>query len=100
MKQILFALFGVLSLALSQGTAQPLPVNPQLLKKQWTASWITHPTAPGKDYGVFHFRRTFELSDKPQSFIVHVTADNRYRLFVNGKAVGIGPARGDKMHWR
>ena len=31
---------------------------------------------------------------------MHVTADNRYQLFVNGARVSWGPARGDLYHWR
>ncbi|MES2730339.1 MAG: alpha-L-rhamnosidase N-terminal domain-containing protein [Bacteroidota bacterium] len=90
----------VLSFISCLGQAQNFPINPDLLNKQWSASWIAHPTASRKEYGVFHFRRSFDLPTKPESFLVHVTADNRYRLFVNGKPVGAGPARGDKMHWR
>ncbi len=52
------------------------------------------------DYGVYHFRRTFELQAKPSSFVIHVTGDNRYQLFVNGERVVWGPARGDLNHWR
>jgi hypothetical protein len=32
------------------------------------------------EFGVFHFRRVFELEAKPSSFVVHVSADNRYRF--------------------
>ena len=52
------------------------------------------------DFGVFHFRRMFELERQPSSFVVHVSADNRYRLFVNGEQVSSGPQRSDLMHWR
>jgi len=31
--------------------------------------------------------------------VIHVSADNRYRLFVNGTAVCFGPARSDLNHW-
>lgn len=93
----LLIIFCALSLNL---LAQSVNVNPDLLKKQWNAHWITHPTASLKDYGVYHFRRDFNLSTRPESFIVHVSADNRYRLFVNGQPVGFGPARGDLLHWR
>ncbi|CAN5586207.1 hypothetical protein BH24GEM3_BH24GEM3_17130 [soil metagenome] len=72
------------------------PLAPEL----WSASWIAHPEAPGDAYGVYHFRRAFELPARPERFLVHVSADNRYRLFVNGAAVAEGPARGDLMHWR
>jgi hypothetical protein len=66
----------------------------------WTARWISVPGAPPFDYGVYHFRRTFELGERPRRFLVHVTADNRYQLFVNGARVAWGPARGDLNHWR
>jgi hypothetical protein len=75
-------------------------INPDLLTKRWSASWISHPTASLRDFGVFHFRRTFDLDSTPEKFILHVSADNRYRLFVNGQSVCRGPARGDLMHWR
>ncbi len=74
-------------------------INPVLLKNYWSASWITHPTANLKAYGVYHFRKTFDLQVKPESFIVHVSGDNRYRLFVNGTPVCFGPARSDVRHW-
>ena len=80
---------------------QSWSVDPALLTREWKAIWIGPPPAAGEsDEGVFHFRRSFDLTLKPSSFVVHVTADNRYRLFVNGKSVGLGPARGDKLHWR
>jgi hypothetical protein len=45
------------------------------------------------------FRKNFELTENPKSFIVHVSADNHYRLFVNGQYIMRGPARGDLSHW-
>ena len=70
------------------------------LKHAWTAQWITHPTAPTLEYGVFLFRRTFSFEAKPEEFTVYVSADNRYRLYVNGQYVCMGPARGDIDHYR
>jgi 3',5'-cyclic AMP phosphodiesterase CpdA len=67
---------------------------------RWTAQWIAVPDSPAFDYGVYHFRRSFDLAARPASFPVHVTADNRYILYVNGERVGLGPARGDLNHWR
>jgi alpha-L-rhamnosidase len=75
-------------------------INPDLLAKPWSARWITVPNVSPFDYGVYHFRRTFELQAKPSSFVIHVTGDNRYQLFVNGERVVWGPARGDLNHWR
>jgi hypothetical protein len=74
-------------------------INPSLLKGGWSASWITCPAVPQRDYGVYHFRKTISLEKKPATFIVHASADNRYRLFVNGKQVSAGPARGDLYNW-
>ncbi len=73
--------------------------SPDLLRQSWPASWVTCPGVSTRDYGVFHFRKTLELAAKPASFVVHVSADNRYRLLVNGQPVGGGPARGDLAHW-
>ncbi len=55
---------------------------------------------PADSFGVFHARRTFDLAVKPEHFIVHVSADNRYRLYVNGEQVSSGPQRSDVTHWR
>lgn len=67
---------------------------------EWKAQWISHPDVAPDAAAVLHFRRSLELSTKPDRFIVRVSADNRYRLFVNGTEVSSGPARGDLMHWR
>ena len=47
-----------------------------------------------------HFRKTFTLATAPTQFVIHVSGDNRYELFVNGQRVATGPARGDLKHWR
>lgn len=75
-------------------------VNPALLAQPWSAQWIAHPTISVHEYGIYHFRKSFSLEKKPESFIVHVSADNRYRLFINGHPISEGPARGDLWHWR
>ncbi len=70
------------------------------LKYTWKAQWITHPTASTLDYGVFYFRREFNIELKPKKFKIYVSADNRYRLFVNGIDVAFGPSIGDLEHYR
>ena len=64
------------------------------------ASWIAPPGVPGDSFTVFHARRTFVLATVPTRFVVHVSADNRYRLYVNGLQVSSGPQRSDVTHWR
>src|SRR5688572_32967651 len=74
-------------------------INPSLFKNTWRANWITAPEAPARGYGVYYFRKKISLTEKPDSFIVHVSADNRYVLIINEKFVALGPARNDLYHW-
>lgn len=83
-------------------------INPELLDAwapnreynngRWSAHWITSPEADGA-YGVYFFRKSLTLSEKPAEFVVHVSADNRYKLYVNGVQVSHGPAKGDPRNW-
>jgi hypothetical protein len=66
----------------------------------WDARWIDVPNASPHAYGVYHFRKTFDLAAVPANLLIDVSGDNRYQLFVNGKMVSSGPARGDLAHWR
>lgn len=79
--------------------AQNDSINPDLLKGEWDAHWITAPDIQPKAYGVFHFRKSIDLDEIPDDFIIHVSADNRYQLFVNGESVGRGPARSNLTNW-
>ena len=82
-------------------TAQNLSkTHPDLLKNAWPAKWIAPSTSSLQNYGVFHFRKAFNIAEVPGEFVINISADNRYRLFVNGVAVTSGPARGDVSHWR
>ncbi len=74
-------------------------VDSALLFSQWKARWITVPQTNPTGYGVYYFRKAIDLKTAPGSFPVHVSADNRYKLFVNEKLVSLGPARGDLLHW-
>jgi hypothetical protein len=81
--------------AYAQTTA---PTDPP--HREWKAGWISHPTAPLREPIVLRFRRTLTLASAPASYVVRVSADNRFILYVNGQRVGDGPARGDLVHWR
>ncbi len=67
---------------------------------RWNAAWITHPGISETDYHVILFRKTIDLATVPSTFIIHVTADNHYRLYVNGRYVTFGPQESDIRHWR
>ncbi len=68
-------------------------------KDYWNALWIAVPGASQKDYGVYYFRKDISLPSKPDKFVVHVTGDTRYKLYVNGTLASLGPARNDSKHW-
>ena len=70
------------------------------LKHAWKAQWITHPTESTLDSRDFLFRRSFVLVTKPKHFTIFVSADNRYRLYVNGSYLISGPSSGDLNHYR
>jgi alpha-L-rhamnosidase len=75
-------------------------ISKGLLEHLWTADWIACPGAPPHEFGVYFFRKTFSLTTVPEDFLIHVSADNRYQLYVNGDRVLFGPAKGDLFHWR
>ena len=77
----------------------PVPA-PELLRDSWTAHWITDAAAPRNDYAVLLARKTFDLAGKPAKFVVHVSADARYLLKVNGQVVASGPQWGAAPSWR
>jgi alpha-L-rhamnosidase len=65
----------------------------------WNAKWIAHPDAMPNEFGVFHFRKELTLDADPLSYVVHVSGDNLFRLYVNGTMVCTGPARSDPANW-
>lgn len=99
MKLPLLLLTLVMNSALLFGQ-QPAQVDVGLLNQKWNAHWITYPNGSLKEYGVYHFRKTISLKEHPKKFVINVSGDNRYILYVNGKEVCRGPARGDLGHWR
>ena len=70
-----------------------------LFTEHWPARWISVPGAGAQDYGVYYFRKDLDLASVPVRYVVHVTGDNRYKLYVNEQLVSLGPAKGDATHW-
>ena len=63
----------------------------------WRAKWISHPDW-NHETAVIAFRRRFSL-ETPATIRIHVSADQRYLLSINGKRLGRGPERSDGAHW-
>lgn len=80
-------------------TLQAQAIHPDRLQKQWDAYWITIPDLPAGEYQVCLFRKVLELPGNVTGYTIHVSADNRYKLFVNGNLVSLGPSRSDLSHW-
>ena len=85
--------------AASGATTQPFVADATDLDSDEFANWIAGDFGASSADGVKLFQREFELEIVPESFVVHVSADPRYQLYVNGRKVGIGPAVGDRDHW-
>jgi len=63
----------------------------------WPCSWIECGPA-GEPPFVTAFRRCFTL-DAARKVRIHVSADERYELFLDGERVGRGSERGDVNNW-
>src|SRR5437868_2622905 len=94
--RLFVASFVMLAFAVVGESQLPSDLKAQL----WPAKWITSDDAPARDEAVLYFRKRVELANPPRRFVVNVSADNRFVLYVNGQRVGSGPARSDLEHWR
>ncbi len=83
-----------------KATETPDRIHPRLLKERWPARWITNPGQETTDFTVLHFRKEVSFTSVPDSLWIHVSADSRYRLYVNGQWVSHGPAASDLRHWQ
>ncbi len=103
MKKSLLKILVMISVCLTAKSASAAGENTiadRWITGSWLAEWCGNPDGPGSDPAAFLFRRVFNLEKQPEKFVVHVSADQRYHLYVNGTRVAYGPARGDLLHWR
>lgn len=64
--------------------------------------WIKAPASMAgerNDSYVIYFRKVIDLSEKPEAFPVRITADSRYKLYVNHCLAFFGPMKGDDTCW-
>lgn len=67
-----------------------------LTRGVWPASWVR--CRDVEPPFVAAYRCRFRI-DEPVKIRLHVSADERYELFLNGARVGCGPERGDPANW-
>nr|WP_316615701.1 alpha-L-rhamnosidase N-terminal domain-containing protein [uncultured Alistipes sp.] len=68
-------------------------------KTIWDARWIASGEVSEGEFEAYRFRKTFPLERVPSRFVINISADPRYELFVNGRRVHRGPARGTLQNW-
>jgi len=95
---IIIFVFGMILMQIwASAQTNPFIQYPDQLGNPLFSFWIGPNLETGG--GVYYFRKHLTLESQPKSFIVHVSADNRYRLYVNGKIVSWGSAVGDLNNW-
>ena len=76
------------------------PVIPDdFAKGRWHGRWTWLPRDDA-DVPDGLFRRSFEIAEVPDRVPARLTADTRYRLFVNGREASAGPIRSQPHRWR
>ena len=51
----------LLAIGVSPVSVSNCQMNPELLGRPWKAKWIASPEGPRREFGVFHFRKSFSL---------------------------------------
>ncbi|KAH9889617.1 Six-hairpin glycosidase-like protein [Xylariomycetidae sp. FL2044] len=64
----------------------------------WVPEWVdnSRENTAGR---IVRFTRSLSLSSRPGNAVIHCSADTRYKLYVNGVRVAVGPARGSTWIW-
>ena len=62
----------------------------------WSPSWNTEDAECPR---IMLFRKVVEVKGKPQEGTIQISADTRYKLYINGRFVEAGPSRGDHHVW-
>ncbi len=82
---------------MAEGIRFPDSVSSRFFLGDWPAQWV-HVAGDQAPPFVAVYRLRFELPE-PQTARIHVSADQRYELLLDGQRIGRGPERGDKQHW-
>lgn len=63
-------------------------------KPEFNAKWISPKNSARIENYYFRARKVINVKSKHDEALLHIAAESVYRLYVNGKEVGCGPARG------
>ena len=62
----------------------------------WTPHWNEN---ENRENRFVYFRKEFQISSIPEKCVIKVSADSRYKLYVNGILAETGPCKGDASVW-
>ena len=66
------------------------------VSRDWQASWVWHNQAPQRNAWVL-FRNDFVVAGASE-ITLYISADTRYRVWINGTMVGDGPPQSQPYH--
>ena len=64
----------------------------------WDVHWVWREQPQTLPFERCFFRLDFTL-DQVGYLKLHLSADSRYKLYINGQMLGVGPAAGDFYHY-
>lgn len=102
MKRSKLIILSVIQITLFLSFSKSQEINSNLFSKKWDANWVipTKGLYIPQCKGVYNFRKEFFLDEVSKTFIIHIAADQQYRLFVNGNYVSYGNVHGDVASWQ
>ncbi|MEI6424568.1 MAG: hypothetical protein WCP55_20290, partial [Lentisphaerota bacterium] len=68
------------------------PLNQAVVRNNWSGHWIW-PEAVKADRNAYAFFRREFRSTREEKLTIHITANNFYWLYLDGKFIGRGPVR-------
>ena len=80
-------------LSVAEGATGPAQNGDDTIGRSLQSTFIWSPSAPVGKEAYVAFRRSFTIPEAPTSPMLHVFADSRYLLWVNGEYVLRGPCR-------
>ena len=63
----------------------------------WSAWWMNFPESASLQ-SVVYFKLPFNF-DTDAKIRIHISADERYKFFLDGELISLGPSRGDQDNW-
>lgn len=77
---------------LEKSPLMKMPKSPWIWLPNWDRTLDTKPFFS-------LFRKEIEVTEIPKELLINISADSRYKLYVNGEIISFGPMRGDIQVW-